>query len=207
MADATFDGANLYITLPNIGTFDTQTEIYSAWKEWVALSDNAKYPPAFDTTGGDSVGGGQEVAPYFFCRNDLGWRIKMPSANGEIVISGNLFPRSSSTSLFEATSGFDAFVRLEVSTRAVVVETGVSGLTAAESAILLAASTFDPTTDLLETGETYAEALRLIRAEAAGKLLVTGNTVKLRDANDTKDRIVAQTDSSGQRTSITTDGT
>ena len=59
----------------------------------------------------------------------------------------------------------------------------------------------------METGETYAEALRLIRAEAAGKLLVTGNTVKLRDANDTKDRIVAQTDTSGQRTSITTDGT
>jgi hypothetical protein len=136
MADATFDGANLYITLPSIGSFDTQTEIYSAWKEWIALSDNAKYPPAFDTTGGDSVGSNQEIAPYFFCRNDLGWRIKMPSANGEITISGNLFPRDPSTSLFEATSGFDAFVRLEVSTRAVVVETGVSGLTSAESAKL-----------------------------------------------------------------------
>ena len=71
MADATFDGANLYITLPSIGSFDTQTEIYSAWKEWIALSDNAKYPPAFDTTGGDSVGSNQEIAPYFFCRNDL----------------------------------------------------------------------------------------------------------------------------------------
>lgn len=206
MADATFDGANLYITLPNIGSFDTQTNIYSAWKEWITLSDNAKYPPAFDTTGGDSVGSGQEVAPYFFCRNDLGWRIKMPSADGEIVISGNLFPRSSSTDLFEATSGFDAFVRLEVSTRAVVVETGVSGLTAAESAILLAASTFDPTTDLLETGETYQEALRLIRAEAAGKLAVSGSTVSIRDANDSKNRIVATVDSAGNRSSVVTDG-
>jgi len=124
MADATFDGANLHITLPNIGAFDTQTEIYSAWKEWLRQSDNAKYPPAFDTTGGDSVGAGQEVAPYFFCRNDLGWRIKMPEANGEIVVAGNLFPRDPNQSLFEQTVGFDAFLRLEVSTRAIVVEVG-----------------------------------------------------------------------------------
>lgn len=121
MADATFDGANLHITLPSIGSFDVQTEIYSAWKEWVVVGDNAKYPPAFDTTGGDAVGGGQNIAPYYFCRNDLGWRIKMPSANGEIVVTGNLFPRDSSILLFEQTSGFDAFLRLEVSTRAVVI--------------------------------------------------------------------------------------
>jgi len=133
MADATFDGANLHITLPNIGSFDTQREIYSAWKEWFALSDNAKYPPAFDTTGGDNVGSGQKIAPYFFCRNDLGWRIKMPSADGEIVVAGNLFPRDPDAALFEQTSGYDAFLRLEVSTRAVVVEVGTSGLTTSES--------------------------------------------------------------------------
>ncbi|WP_291810968.1 hypothetical protein, partial [Limnobacter sp.] len=61
-------------------------------------------------------------APYFFCRNDLGWRIKMPQANGEIVLAGNLFPRDPNTELFLATTGFDAFLRLEVSTRAVVLK-------------------------------------------------------------------------------------
>ncbi len=129
MADAIFDGANLHITLPSVGSFDAQTNIYSAWKEWVALSDNAKFPPAFDTSGGDSVGSSQEVAPYFFCRNDLGWRIKMPSQDGEIVVSGNLFPRDPDTTLFEQTSGYDAFLRLEVSTRAVVVEVDSADLT------------------------------------------------------------------------------
>ena len=136
MADATFDGANLHITLPSIGSFDVQTQIYSAWKEWVSIGDNAKYPIAFDTIGGDSVGSGQTVAPYFFCRNDLGWRIKMPSSDGEIIVSGNLFPRVSSLPLFEQTTGYDAFLRLEVSTRAVVIETDSSGLTALESSLL-----------------------------------------------------------------------
>ena len=121
MADALFDGINKFITLPDIGEFDAQVNLYSAWKEWVQLGDNAKFLPAFDTTGGDQVGADQEIAPYFFCRNDLGWRIKMPSANGEIVLAGNLFPRDPNQSLFLATAGFDAFLRLEVSTRAVVI--------------------------------------------------------------------------------------
>jgi len=124
MPDVFFDGANLHITLPNIGSFNTQGDIYSAWKEWLRQGDNAKYPIAFETTGGDDVGAGQTIAPYFFCRNDLGWRIKMPQDNGEIVVEGNLFPRDPNASLFEQSSGYDAFLRLEVSTRAVVVEVG-----------------------------------------------------------------------------------
>ena len=149
MADATFDGPNLYVTLPSIGAFDTQTNIYSAWKEWVRQGDNAKYYPAFDAVGGDEVGSGQSVAPYFFCRNDLGWRIKMPEANGEITVSGNLFARDPSLPLFEQTQGFDAFLRLTVSTRAVVVEVGTSGLTASESSKLAAI----PSNPLLTTDE------------------------------------------------------
>tara|TARA_R110002124_G_scaffold116022_1_gene272218 strand:+ start:132 stop:566 length:435 start_codon:yes stop_codon:yes gene_type:complete len=134
MSDAIFDGVNLYITIPSTGSFDVEKNFYSAWKEWIALSDNAKYPVAFDTTGGDSVGSGQEIAPYFFCRNDLGWRIKMPTADGEIVVAGNLFPRNPAVSLFEQTTGYDAFLRLEVSTRAVVVTVSSgSGLTDAQA--------------------------------------------------------------------------
>ena len=135
MADATFDGSNLHIQIPSTGTFDAQKELYSAWKEWIKLSDNAKYPPAFDTTGGDDVGGGQEIAPYFFCRNDLGWRIKMPQADGEIVITGNLFARAPNTSLFEQTAGYDAFLRLEVSTRAVLVNGGGGGSSLTEAQV------------------------------------------------------------------------
>jgi len=58
-----------------------------------------------------------------------------------------------------------------------------------------------------EGSETFLEAIRLIRAEAAGEVSVSGNTVSFRDAADTKNRIVAVTDSNGQRTFNTVDGT
>ena len=138
MTDAVFDGDNLHITLPVVASYGVEADLYSAWKEWFVLADNAKFPPAFDTTGGDNVGAGQEIAPYYFCRNDLGWRIKMPEADGEIVVQGNLFPRNSVIPLFEQTAGFDAFLRLEVSTRAVVVTVATgSGVTAQDKADII----------------------------------------------------------------------
>lgn len=59
--------------------------------------------------------------------------------------------------------------------------------------------------EVMEGSETFKEATRLMRAEAAGKVAVSGNTVTFRDAADTKDRITATVDEQGQRTSITTD--
>ena len=73
----------------------------------------------------------------------------MPEANGEITVSGNLFARDPSLPLFEQAQGFDAFLRLTVSTRAVVVEVGTSGLTASESSKLAAI----PSNPLLTTDE------------------------------------------------------
>jgi len=89
--------------------------------------------------------------------------------------------------------------------RVYIAETGVSGLTASESTQLFAASTFDPAVDVVEGSETWQESMKLVRAEAAGKVAVSGNTVTFRDAADTKDRIAATVDDQGQRTAITTD--
>lgn len=58
---------------------------------------------------------------------------------------------------------------------------------------------------IIENGESFEEQLKLIRAEAAGKLAVVGNVVTIRDAADSKDRITATVDNDGQRTSIITD--
>ena len=105
------------------------------------------------------------------------------------------------------TSGFGIDVNWQ---NVVYVVTAGSGLTAPQAAELTAAagaSTFDPATDVVEGSETWTQAMRLVRAEAAGKLLVAGTTVTIRDAADSKDRITATVDTNGQRTAITTDVT
>lgn len=104
MADATFDGPNLLITLSTpIGGFNTTDvgeEIYSAWKEWVKNSGGHQYEPAFDVTGGDPIPGSQFISGSYFCRNDLGWRIQATDADQEVTLIGNLYPRDETLDLF-----------------------------------------------------------------------------------------------------------
>ena len=93
MADATFDGPNLLITLPApVGgalTVLVGEEIYSAWKEWVKV-DGHQYEPAFDVTGGDPIPGSQFISGSWFLRNDLGWRIQSTDEDQDVSFIGNL---------------------------------------------------------------------------------------------------------------------
>jgi len=135
MPVAQFDGDNLVIKLPSLDVYDGKADIYSEWKRWSLLDDNLGYPQAFDISGGEKLGQGQFIAPYFFCRNDLGWRIEMPSANGGVRVVGNVVRRNTSLELYEQATGFTAFLQLEVSPQAILVESGGGGgLTPLESA-------------------------------------------------------------------------
>lgn len=59
---------------------------------------------------------------------------------------------------------------------------------------------------LVETGLSVREALRLCLAALAGKVSgAGGSTITIRSADDTKDRIVATVDGNGNRSSITLD--
>jgi hypothetical protein len=133
----TFNGPELRIELTAVGSYDAQIDLYSDWKEWTQVGANAKFPKAFDTTGGDDTGEGQFVAPYFFLRNDLGWRIAAPEADGEITILGNLFARDPNLAAFLPPAGdYTVLILQKLSTQAIVVETGTSGLTPEEAANL-----------------------------------------------------------------------
>jgi hypothetical protein len=66
-------------------------------------------------------------------------------------------------------------------------------------------STYLLDTELVETGLTVRETLRIAISALGGKVAISGNTVTFRDVNDTVDRITATTDSNGQRTAITLD--
>ena len=130
------DGPNLIITLPSATpTIDVTVDLYSDWKEWVKVGDNAKYPKAFDTTGGDPTTATQVLGRYYFLRNDLGWRIRGPEEDATIVIEGNLFGRDPALPIIVPTIGaYTQNLQQVVSSLALVetVSTG-SGLSPTEA--------------------------------------------------------------------------
>lgn len=76
---------------------------------------------------------------------------------------------------------------------------------AADAANYIADSLLDRTNGI-ETSYTLKQSLRLILAALAGKLSGAGTTtVTVRDVGDSKDRLVATVDSSGNRTAVTKD--
>ena len=87
MAKVTFDGELRTITVDvgedeiNIGI-----DVYSEWKNWLFLSDNAKWIAAMTSTGGDPLPGGEFLGSTFFMIN--GWKLL---TDHSVIFEGNLF--------------------------------------------------------------------------------------------------------------------
>jgi hypothetical protein len=101
MADATFNGTTMIITLPSGGMshiVDMERDLYSAWKRWM-VSDyqNQGYPPAFRTEGGFVTNPqvGTYSGKYFWINNIAGWRIRPAEEDSTIYFEGGtLLPES-----------------------------------------------------------------------------------------------------------------
>ena len=118
----TFDGLNkrIYVA-PSVSTLDVKADLYSSWKEWMQLYDNAKFLPAFRTIGGDSVGGGQFAGDLYFLMN--GWQIvvdHLVNINGILYHDDPISPY-----VIEAGGGVIA----TVSNLAQSISTAIAGLT------------------------------------------------------------------------------
>ena len=116
----TFDSANRRIVLDSAST--SAQAIYAAWADWMALSDNAKYLPAFRTLGGDDLGGGLSVPPYYFLMN--GWRVRPLEASQTLVITGNLFVDGGGDAVVATLGVFNVLTKLVVPTLAMGISTG-----------------------------------------------------------------------------------
>jgi hypothetical protein len=100
----TFDGANKQIVLDAVTTEYTAIEIYSRWKDWVQ-GGQGNWLEAFAAFGGDPLGGGQISPIYVFLRNDLGWRIKRPESDIDVLINGNLVGTDSGLAILTGPNG------------------------------------------------------------------------------------------------------
>jgi hypothetical protein len=101
----TFDGETKRISLgtgtTNLGVHD----LYSRWKDWVLLSDNSKYAPAFSVVGGDPIdfGAGTYIPLYAFLEN--GWRIKPQEDNHTLNVKDGVLLVSGGGDPFVNTTG------------------------------------------------------------------------------------------------------
>ena len=189
------DPANKRIVLDS--TSVTASEIYSRWVDWVALSDNAKYLPAFKQVGGDELGSGLYIPPYLFLLN--GWRVRPMEANHTLVITGNLFVDGGGVPIVPTLGTFNVSAQYTVPVQAQGIATGGGGG-------LTAAQVWEYS---LEAGLSAADFMRLLVAVAAGKTTVVDlgsqqATVTFRNLADTKDRVIADMNGS-ERTSVTLD--
>ena len=90
MATVTFDGPNKLLKgLSGITEHDVQIDWYSDWKEWVHLSDNAKYLPALRSIGGDDISDVQTAGDTYFLLN--GWKFEPYEEDANIIIVGNVY--------------------------------------------------------------------------------------------------------------------
>ena len=116
-------------------------DIYTAWLDWTLLGENTKFGQAFTNSGGADVGGGEALGLAYFLNVADGWRICPQTTEAEvrILLDGNLFPNQVGTGMFDymyVVGSGHTHIEMRTSTLPSIIETGVSGLTPTESAIL-----------------------------------------------------------------------
>ena len=130
-----FDAAAKRIVLDSAAT--TGSELWSRWSDWAAASDNAKYLPAFRQTGGDDLGGGLFIPPYFFLLN--GWRVRPMESSHTLIITGNLFVEGGGVPIVNTLGAFNVSAQYTVPVQAQGISTsgGTGGLTVDQAAMLV----------------------------------------------------------------------
>jgi hypothetical protein len=126
-----FDPATQRVILDSASV--TATQIYSRWADWIATGDNAKYLPAFRTAGGDDLGSGLSIPPYYFLAN--GWKVRPMESSHNLTITGNLFVDGGGVPVVSTLGVYQVNVNYTVPVQAQGISTsGSSGPTATEIA-------------------------------------------------------------------------
>lgn len=119
----TFDPATKRIILDSVTV--TATEIYSRWVDWAAEDDNLKYGLVVRSVGGDDLGGGLFIPPYFFLQD--GWRVRPIESNHDLLITGNLFVEEGGVPVVRTIGVFQVNVNYTVPVQAQAFSTDGAG--------------------------------------------------------------------------------
>ena len=200
----TFDGPNKLMILSSGTIVLNVPDLYSRWKDWVQLSDNSKYIPAFYTSESRAIGGdpidlaaGTSIPFYDYLTN--GWRIRPHEANHTLVVTGGVLLVDGGGDPFVNTLGsFTVRINYQQPVQAITVATGGGG----------GASASDIWQRVIENSLTAEQLLRILVAGISGKSTGVGTTHKTyKSVTGAKDRITVDFDAQGNRDTVTLDGT
>lgn len=125
----TLDGATRRIILDSASV--SAAQIWSAWVDWHEA--NQQWPLAFQLVGGNALGGGLFIPPYFFLMN--GWRVRPMEASHNLLIAGNLFVDGGGVPVVGTLGTYQVNVNYTVPVQAQGIATsGSTGPTASEIA-------------------------------------------------------------------------
>jgi hypothetical protein len=153
-------------------TSATATDIYSRWVDWA--SSNLQYEPAFRQVGGDDLGGGLSIPPYYFLQN--GWRVRPMEASHNLTITGNLFVQGGGVPVVPTLGVYQVNVNYTVPVQAQGINTsGGGGLTAEQAAMLESLARVHGLIDPLQVSATLRTdgTLSQTIGESAGVVTVT----------------------------------
>lgn len=156
---------------PALVQMDLLADIYSPWVRHRDVDDGDYAPIAFDRSGGAiiDVDTQQQAPTELSFRNDRGWRMVLANYEHEVQITGNLRPFDKNVLMFDTTphTVCGSYPRIESSANLLVrtVETGVSGLTASESADL---AQIDTVAALVTQMQGLVDELHKIQGLSAG---------------------------------------
>ena len=131
------DGATKRIILDSANV--SASQIWSAWVDW--RENNPQWTLAFRQAGGDSLGGGLFIPPYFFLQG--GWKVRPMEANHSLIITGNLFTEDGSSPVVNTLGNYNVIAQYTVPVQAQAMATsgGSGSLTTEEHNKLMAAAT------------------------------------------------------------------
>ena len=125
-----FDAASKRIILDSPSV--TATEIYSRWVDWAATDDNLKHGMVIRQVGGDDLGGGLSIPPYYFLQGD--WRVRPMEANHYLELTGNLFVEGGGAPIVGTLGNFNVLGTRVVPVQAQSFSTGGASITAEQIA-------------------------------------------------------------------------
>ena len=125
----TLNGSTKRIILDSASV--SAAQIWSAWVDWHEA--NQQWPLAFQLVGGNALGGGLFIPPYFFLMN--GWRVRPMEASHNLTITGNLFVDGGGVPVVSTLGTYQVNVNYTVPVQAQGIATsGSTGPTASEIA-------------------------------------------------------------------------